>query len=191
MRVFVGIALPPPLRRALLEAVSPLRASEPPVSWTPEANLHMTLKFLGEIPPERIGDVGRSLAAASRGIAPFTFAVVEGGAFPSSGPPRVLWAGIREEALDLVGNLQENIEIALSEAGFPRERKAFHPHITIGRVRGIVPRGWREEYTAALAGKEFGIVPVRSFQLYESRLSPAGAVYGVVRDIPLEEGHDR
>jgi RNA 2',3'-cyclic 3'-phosphodiesterase len=191
MRIFVGIALPSPLRRVLSEAVLPLRNPSLPVSWTPEANLHMTLKFLGEVPPARVGDVGERLVAASRGITPFAFVLERGGTFPSSGPPRVLWVGIRQEPLDLVENLQENIEIALSEAGFPREQKVFHPHITVGRVRGRLPHGWKEKYVAALAGKGFGVVPVRSFQLYESRLAPKGAVYSVLRDIPLEEEHGR
>jgi RNA 2',3'-cyclic 3'-phosphodiesterase len=187
MRIFVGIALPSLLRRALSEAVLPLRNPSLPVSWTPEENLHMTLKFLGEVQPDRIGDVSERLVAASRGVAPFTFVLEMGGTFPPSGPARVLWVGIHQESLDLVENLQENIEIALSEAGFPREQKVFHPHITVGRVRGRLPHGWREKYIAALAGRGFGVVPVKSFQLYESRLSPKGAVYGALRDFPLEE----
>jgi RNA 2',3'-cyclic 3'-phosphodiesterase len=191
MRTFVGIALPSPLRLALSEAVLPLRDPSLPVSWTAEANLHMTLKFLGEVLPGRIEELGERLLAASRGVAPFTFVLERGGTFPPSGPARVLWVGIHQESLDLVANLQENIEIALSEAGFPREQKVFHPHITVGRVRGRLPHGWREKYIAALDGRGFGTVPVKSFQLYESRLLPKGAVYGVLRDIPLEKEHGR
>jgi 2'-5' RNA ligase len=95
-----------------------------------------------------------------------------------------LWAGILEP-LVLVGKLQENIENALSVAGFPREERRFHPHVTVARVRDRLPPGWGEEYSKALSGKTFGTVGVKSFQLYESRLSPRGAEYGVLRDVPL------
>lgn len=187
MRAFIGIGLPPECRRAIAEAISPLRAKRPPVSWTPEQNLHMTLKFLGEIPPERAPEIASLLAVTARYFRPFEFAVEEPGGFPTLHDPRILWVGIREP-LELVGKLQENMENVLSGAGFPREGRPFHPHITVGRVRDRLPPGWGEEYAKALSGKPFGVVVAGSLHLYESRLSPGGANYRVLRDVPLAGG---
>jgi 2'-5' RNA ligase len=190
MRAFVGIGLPPPSRRAIGEAISPLRARRLPVSWTPEPNLHVTLKFLGEVPSGRTEEIASLLLAAASGIPAFEIFVEGAGAFPSLRAPRVLWVGLREP-LVLVGKLHENMENALSGAGFPREERPFHPHVTVGRVRDRVPPGWGEEYAGALTGKSFGAVRVGSYQLYESRLSPGGATYAVLRDIPLQRGPER
>ena len=184
MRMFIGIGLSPSCRRAIAEAASPLLAKCPPVSWTPERNLHVTLKFLGETPPDRTGEIASLLSRAAGGIPPFELAVEGAGAFPSLRAPRVLWVGVREP-LELVGKLHENMEDALSGAGFLREGRPFHPHITVGRVRGGLPPGWGEEFAGVLSGKPFGVVGVCSYQLYESRLSPAGSTYIVLRDIPL------
>jgi len=184
MRVFIGIGLPAECRRAIREAVSPLRAKRAPVSWTPEPNLHVTLKFLGQTPPERVDEIGALLVETAKGFGPFEFAVEEPGGFPTLRAPRVLWVGIREP-LELVGKLHENMENVLSGAGYPREGRRFHPHITVGRVRDRLPPGWGEEYAKALSGKSFGVVGVSSIQLYESRLSPGGAAHYVLRDVPL------
>jgi 2'-5' RNA ligase len=190
MRAFIGIGLPPDCRRAIADAVSPFRARRLPVSWTPEENLHLTLKFLGEISPGRVEEIGARLLAAAEDVPAFEFSVEGAGGFPSLSAPRVLWVGIREP-LELVGKLQENMEDALSGAGFPREGRPFHPHITVGRVRDRLPPGWGEGYAGALSGKAFGVAGVNSYRLYESRLSPGGATYAVLRDIPLQRGPER
>jgi 2'-5' RNA ligase len=187
MRTFIGIGLTPECRRAIGEAISPLRARRLPVSWTAERNLHVTLKFLGEIPAGRVEEIASLLHAAAEGTPAFEVLVEGAGCFPSLRAPRVFWVGIREP-LELVGKLHENMENALSVAGFPREERPFHPHVTVGRARDRLPLGWGEEYAGLLSGKTFGTVEVSSFQLYESRLSPGGAEYTVLRDIPLERG---
>ena len=184
MRMFIGIGLPPDCRRAVVEAVSPLMGRRPPVSWTQEQNLHLTLKFLGETPPDLVDRIAALLARAAEDVPVFEFVVEGAGGFPSLRAPRVLWVGIRE-SLELVGKLHENMENALSGAGFPREGRPLHPHITVGRARDGLPPGWGEEFARAVSGRRFGVVRVASYQLYESRLSPRGALYFVLRDVPL------
>ncbi len=184
MRAFIGIGLPPECRKRIAEAVFPLLAKRPPVSWTPERNLHITLKFLGEIDSGRVGEIVTLLGGTGECVSPFEFTVGEAGGFPTLRAPRVLWIGIREP-LELVGKLQENMENVLSGAGFPREERPFHSHITVGRVRDRVHPGWGEEYAKELSGIKLSVVGVKSFQLYESRLAPGGAVYHVLGDVPL------
>ena len=113
-----------------------------------------------------------------------------GGAFPGTRNPRILWVGFLEP-LELVRQLQQNMENALSGAGFPREDRPFHPHITVGRTRGALPPAWGERFVQALSGKSFGVVPVSSFTLYESRLGPGGAVYTPLCDFRLERSGRR
>lgn len=184
MRLFVGIGLPEECRRAIDAAASPMRERRLPVSWVPPENLHLTLKFLGEVAPDRIGSVRSALAVAAGSVPPFDLLAEGGGVFPGVRAPRVLWTGFREP-LELVGRLQENMEMAFFDAGFPREGKPFHPHVTVGRVRGATPPGWGGRFLAALSGRSFGVVPATSFQLYESRLSPSRARYAVIEEFPL------
>ena len=80
------------------------------------------------------------------------------------------------------------MENALSGAGFTRDDRPFHPHITVGRARGVLPPAWGDRFVRALSGRHFGEVPVPKITLYESRLAPGGAVYAIARDFPLSGG---
>jgi len=185
MRAFLGIGIPAGVREAISAAVAQVRSHHAPVAWAAPENLHITLDFLGEILPDRVPLVERSMRAVASGIDPFSVTAGGGGAFPGTRNPRVLWVGLLEP-LELVRQLQQNMENALSVAGFPREDRPFHPHITVGRARGALPPAWGERFVQALSGKGFGVVPVPSFTLYESRLGPGGAVHTPLCDFRLE-----
>jgi 2'-5' RNA ligase len=184
MRAFLGIGLPPGVRDAIASATAQVRGFHAPVAWTPPENLHITLNFLGEISPERVALVERSMRVVASGIGPFSLTAEGGGAFPGTRNPRVFWVGFLEP-LELVRQLQQNMGNALSGAGFPLEDRPFHPHITVGRTRGALPPAWGERFFLALSGKGFGIVPVSSFTLYESRPGPRGSAYTPLCDFRL------
>ncbi len=190
MRVFLGIGLPPVVRDAIASSIASIRSLHAPVGWTPPENLHITLNFLGEISPERVRIVERPMRAVASGSGPFSLATAGGGAFPGTRNPRVLWVGFLEP-LELVRQLQQNMTDALSGAGFPREDRPFHPHITVGRTRGALPPAWGERFVQAFSGKGFGVVPVSSFTLYESRPRPGGTVYAPLSDFRLQGGGER
>jgi len=185
MRAFLGIGLPADVREAIVSAIAQVRGLHAPVAWTAPQNLHITLYFLGEITPERVPIVERSMRDVASGTGPFSLSPEGGGAFPGTRNPRILWAGFLEP-LELVRQLQQNMENALSGIGFPREDRPFHPHITVGRTRGAPPPGWGERFAQALSGKRFGVVPVSSFTLYESLLGPGGAVHTPLCDFRLD-----
>ncbi len=184
MRVFLGIGLPAEVRRAIDDALAPLRSRRAPIGWVAVDNLHITLKFLGEISSDAVGRVRDALRSDLPPSPPFELTARGGGAFPTLRSPRVLWVGLGEP-LELVGTLQQNIETVLDRAGFRPEDRPYHPHVTVGRVRAGLPKGWGETYSAHLAGRTFGAVPVWTFRLYESRLSPGGASYTVLEEFPL------
>ena len=185
MRAFLGIDLPAGVPESIASAIAQVRGLHAPVAWTTPKNLHITLNFLGEISPERALLVERSMRVVASGIDPFSLTAEGGGTFPGTRNPRILWVGFLEP-LELVRQLQQNMENALSGAGFPREGRPFHPHITVGRTRGALPPAWGERFVQALSGKSFGVVPVSSFTLYESRLRPGGAVHTPLCDFRLE-----
>ncbi len=190
MRTFIGIGPPRDCCEAIAGVVSPFRGERLPVSWTPVRNLHLTLKFLGEIPSDRVDELAGLMAEAARDIPPFDFHIEGAGGFPTLRTPRVLWIGILEP-LELVRKLHENMENALSGAGFSRDERQFHPHVTVGRVKGRVAPDWGERYAFAVSGMTIGSVTATSYRLYESRLSPSGANYSVLREVPFGGGPGR
>jgi 2'-5' RNA ligase len=190
MRAFLGIGLPAGVQEKIAAATAPLRGLHAPVAWTAPKNLHITLDFLGDISPEGVAIVERSMRVVASGTGPFSLTANGGGAFPGTRNPRILWVGFLEP-LELVRQLQQNMGNALSGAGFPREDRPFHPHITVGRTRGALPPAWGERFVQVLSGKGFGVVPVSSFTLYESRLGPGGAAYIPLCDFRLAGSGER
>jgi len=185
MRCFIGIGLPDSVQRLLAETVREFCLEQVPVSWTVPENLHMTLKFLGETDKKRVFAVEKGLAEVAAGFPAFSLKAAGGGIFPNLRAPRILWAGFGEP-LELAGKLQQTISNTMMLVGFPAEGRLFHPHITIGRVKGTLPPGWGDRFIRHFAGRVFGIVPVSSIILYESRLSRGGAIYSVIREFPLK-----
>ena len=184
MRCFIGIGLPDTVRVCLTEAVREFCQEQVPVSWTVPENLHITLKFLGETDKKRIFAVENGLAEIAAGSPAFSLNAAGGGIFPGPRDPRILWAGFGEPP-ELAERLQQTISNTMMLMGFPAEGRLFHPHVTIGRVKGTLPSGWGDRFLRHFAGCAFGIVPVSSIILYESRLSKGGAIYSAIREFPL------
>jgi 2'-5' RNA ligase len=155
----------------------------------PAANLHITLKFLGDQPDERLAEVGPALAEAAAALPPFALALSGIGGFPGMERPRILWVGVADGALAARG-LQERVEAALEHRGFARDARPWHPHVTIGRV--LDDRRWRREDSAPLrravaaaAREPFGLLPVSRVALMRSDLSPSGARYSEIGSAAL------
>jgi 2'-5' RNA ligase len=172
---------------ARLRAVE--RAAGRAVAWVPPQNLHVTLKFLGEQPPERLTAVGAALAAPAAACQPFTIALKGVGAFPGVDHPRIVWIGLTEGGAEARA-LQESVEAALAPHGFPREERPWHPHLTIGRVPD--DRRWRKEggpalreAIAAAAAESFGRLRVERLVLVKSDLGPGGARYRELASVAL------
>ena len=192
IRAFVAILLGEAERAAVAAAIDRWRPLGGAVAWVPAANLHLTLQFLGDQPEERLEDAEGALARAAAPGAPFGAALHGVGAFPGLERPRILWVGVAQGALEL-RSLQAGVADALAREGFPREERAWHPHLTIGRVHD--ERRWRRESGPALrqaiaqaAVTRFGTLHVSEMALMRSELSPRGARYTVRRAIALGGG---
>jgi 2'-5' RNA ligase len=178
LRLFVALNFPPHLRQALWDATAPLRTLALPVKWVPAEAIHLTLKFLGEVPEERAADLAAALGRAVSGARPVSVAFGGFGAFPDVHRLRVVWAGIAAEpALEL---LQHQVEREFAPLGFPTEARAFRPHVTLGRAaRGAPPRDCAG-LEAALDRLTFdAAVVVAALDLMRSSPQSGGSVYQV------------
>jgi RNA 2',3'-cyclic 3'-phosphodiesterase len=192
MRLFVAVDLPEPTKAALTEQQRALRTAAALTSkhnvdmnWTRPEGIHLTLKFLGEIPIEQVTQVTQALAGLES-FEPFTLQVKGFGFFPDARRPRVLWVGV--ESPPALGQLAQRVETAMNRLGFAAEDRPFSPHLTLARFK--VPRP-RPELLAQLEprrGLVLGRFEVSEFFLFESRLSSCGAQYQKVARFPPSSG---
>lgn len=181
MRLFTAIDLPRPILETLERLIRSLRPAAR-IRWSPPSNLHITTKFIGDWPDERLEAVKSALA----GLAPrepFPVEVRGLGWFPNARAARVFWAGIHAPAA--LGELAADTEAALEELGIPREARAFSPHLTLARIKDPVPLEPLRQAVEKLGPPEFGSFTVESFSLYESQLRPGGSVYTRLAEYPL------
>ncbi|MEW6742439.1 MAG: RNA 2',3'-cyclic phosphodiesterase [Planctomycetota bacterium] len=179
-RVFVAIDLDEPLRRALRSCIERQLIQGSSVHWVRPEGIHLTLKFLGEIEEIALDPVTRAVVEASRGIEPFEVGVRGLGFFPGIQNPRVFWAGVEPHAS--LERLARAVDERLAPLGFPREKKRFHGHLTLARIKGRP-----QPVDPAIVGSEpiFGTLDVSEVVVMESELARSGARYTRVATAPL------
>lgn len=185
MRSFFCIELSEVLKAQLDEITQALkRKAHAHVSWVRKENLHITLKFLGEIEAAMVGELKKAAKAALDGIAPFELKLDRLGAFPDLRRPRVIWVGsteIPEGALELHAALEKS----LGRLGLETEKQKYVPHITLGRIKEI-SKGEIENLTRQLQHITFNYVAkAEGITLMESKLTPTGSIYMPVFQITL------
>jgi len=176
-RVFCAIAIPADVRQKMREHIDALVQSVPgvKVSWTNTDNIHLTLKFLGNIAVDRIPATSEATAEASNELRSFTLEISSSGVFPTRSHAKVLWIGVND-ASGKLSQLQQRLEIECEKRGFPKEDRVFKPHLTIARLRG--GHDTRPAVDAHLA-TEFPAQTVRVNELivFRSELSGHGSKY--------------
>jgi len=176
VRAFVGMPLDADMRARIAATVAGLQDRVPGVRWTVDVAFHLTLRFLGPSSPERLASLEGPLrhAAAACRAAGARFAGL--GTFPERGAPRVLWLGASLAPALL--ELQAACESAAQAAGFPREPRRFHAHVTLGRWRGRAER-------PSLPPADLGVTVLKSLVLFRSELKPTGAAYSPLATFPV------
>lgn len=174
VRSFIAVNIPDELREQISGIQEQLRQTGERVSWTKPGNLHITLRFLGDVEEKRIDELAGLVTRVAGMRSKFSVSLNEVGAFPNLRRPRVLWIGIQEGAQELK-RLAVDLENGLAKIGFPREARTFSAHLTIGRVKARV----REPFGDELRNIEFQSppFPVEEICLMRSQLHPAGAIY--------------
>jgi 2'-5' RNA ligase len=187
IRTFIAIELPLEIQEKLGQLQSDFRKSMPDVRWTKYSNIHLTLKFLGDVQISRVDKIGKSLREIAANFSPFTMSLAGMGAFPNSRRPRVVWVGVEKGVSELV-EMAKSIEASMKRLGFPREKRRFSPHLTVGRIRRLTnPTAMTEALEKARVG-ELGEFSVDRISLIKSQLDPAGSIYTTLMEARLQEG---
>jgi len=187
-RAFIALDLSAEVQERLEQVTDELRQSLDgmPIRWVPSENIHLTLKFLGDVSVSNVEVLTKIIAGVAAAHQPFAISVGGMGVFPDKRRPRVIWIGVEGPAE--LQSVQRNIEVETARIGYQSESRAFKPHLTIGRVsRNAGPRQVRS-ITNVLEDTKIGflgVVRIREVHLFRSDLQPSGAVYTRVFSAPL------
>ncbi|MBN2256799.1 MAG: RNA 2',3'-cyclic phosphodiesterase [Anaerolineaceae bacterium] len=180
IRAFIAITLPQSIQHQLAEIRDTLQKEmeETTVRWVNPANIHLTLKFLGEIPEKDVTNIILKLSGEIRLHPEFQLNIQGIGAFPSVQQPRVIWAGLQEA--DALMRLQRSIESKMKELGYDTEERPFSAHVTIGRVKQHVTHQQIVNCGIVVARQDIGGLDgfiVESVELYRSELTRGAPIY--------------
>ena len=190
IRAFIAVDLPADLQKRLDQVSANLKQSidRPVIRWVPAVNMHLTLKFLGDVSVTNLPLVKEAIQAVALEHHRFEFSVGGLGAFPTSKRPRVIWVGI--EAPAELGNVQSALESRLNRLGYPPEERPFSAHLTLGRVARTADPQEVQKISQRLQVMKLGFlgaVQVQQLQLYRSDLGSTGAEYTCLFSAPLLE----
>ena len=195
IRAFIAIELSSELRRQLDEVIHKIQerclsaggeSARKAVRWVPADNIHLTLKFLGEVSVANLQQLARMLKTETSHYTPFDIAIQGVGAFPNARRPRVIWVG--SDAPPALGTLQHAIETGTHALGYPTEEREFSPHLTLGRVSQNADPMEIAAISQALTGIQIGPlnpVHVDQVHLFRSDLHPTGAIYTSLYHFPF------
>ncbi len=184
LRTFIAIPTPTALQEAARQVQRQCDEQTLPWRWAQPGNLHLTLKFLGNVTPDTLDTIVQAMVRAVSGYAPFSLTVRGLGCFPNPSRPRVLWMGI-EDAQNQLESLQRRLDTALHEIGFAPEARPFHPHLTLARSQQKMERHKLQALLHAYQHHVFGELPVRQLHLFQSQLQRGGAVYTILQSVSL------
>lgn len=184
MRIFLAIPVPDDVKATLCDAVGRLAPIASGVTWCKRDQLHITLIFLGEAAPSIMPHVTAAADRVCATLPPFACRAQGWGVFGTKRMPKTLWAGVAPSpALDA---LYERLWLELKKYGFKNEASDFRPHITLGRCHSDANNRAVVEAMADDEQTEFGVWTVKAVALYESRLTPRGALYRKLSQSPLQ-----
>ena len=183
MRIFTAVALPDSLKDGVWESFRTVRESYTGIKWVERENLHLTLRFFGEVAENKLSAIQEVTEQTARSCEPFSVSLGSAGTFPERGSPRVLWVGL-DQGRETFLSLGAAVERSYQEADLGHADKKLKPHLTVARVkqRGVPRRIVDEIRSLTFPGEEFRIPSIR---VYESILRPQGPLYRVVADCAL------
>ena len=184
IRMFIALDLDESIRQRLTQAAREFPEGNSKIRWVPPENLHVTVKFLGNVAKARARNVCELMPKVAEGIEPFDFEVVGLRCVPPGGRVKMIWADIHEPTGRLAA-AAGLVETAMTSLRFPREKRQFVPHITVGRVKMTEDSPGLRAAAAQHAETHFGRQDARELVTYSSKLIPNGAVYTAVLRSPL------
>ena len=180
MRVFIAIDVPGEIRQRLAAIQDQFREASRAARWVAPDSIHITLRFVGQIPEEQREDIDNALTGLSWKPLPITVRGI--GFFPGTRSPRVLWAGVECSSMEGLAN---EVDSRLVRAGFDGEKRAFRAHLTLARTKESRLESTLVRMAEPFAETEFGTFVADRFNLYQSTLKPGGSVYTKLKEYPL------
>jgi 2'-5' RNA ligase len=184
-RTFIAVPLPQPVLATAAALQALLRGQGLRFKWVRPEGMHLTLKFLGDVDPDRVPEIGQALLAAAGTMAPFTLNARGLGVFPGTRKARVLWMGL-EGQLDPLMALQAAVESELSRIGFAADERPFKAHLTLARIKAPIRLSLPEPLLSKVEKDESGPFTVERICLFRSELKPTGAVYTRLAEAELK-----
>jgi 2'-5' RNA ligase len=187
-RLFIAFEVAPAVLDAVEEEMRRLKRTGADVRWSARDHLHVTLRFLGEVPESSIPGVERAVEAACSGAARLDLRARGVGSFPGGGRPRVVWAGVEgqtDEHRAALHGLRRALHEAANALGILSDRDDFRAHLTLGRVKGLRGVAPLADLIREDRDREFGRFPVEEIVLFRSQLSRDGSVYTALRRVAL------
>jgi len=184
LRAFLAIELPGTIQKKIEEVQKDLKLSLADVRWVAPENIHLTLKFFGNIEESDIEPILESIGKPARKTLPFSLKVGGIGGFPNLKNPRVIWMGL-EDRMGILVNFQGQLEKESEKTGFQSEERSFHPHLTLGRMKSNRGRSELVGRMERLKEEVFGDFQVEKVVLFKSDLTPVGPIYTPLREVRL------
>ena len=185
IRTFVALNVTESVRSRAAELADRLRESQADVKWMDSSNMHLTLKFLGDVSEQELAEVCHTAQAVCRETDVFELQCGGAGAFPNADRPRTVWIGVSQGSQPLAA-LHQRMEQAFRELGFRREQRRFHGHLTLGRVQGGGPK---QQALGELLGQyddfQTPIMLAEEVRVYASYLDKTGPTYEILARCPL------
>jgi len=187
IRSFLAIEIPRTIQKKIEEIQEDLKSSRADVRWVSPEKIHLTLKFFGNIDESKIDPIVKSIEGPIRTSPPFSIRVRGVGAFPYLKNPRVIWMGL-VDGKEVLVHFQKQLEKELERIGFEPEQRAFHPHLTLGRMKTSKGKEGLTGKIERYKEEEFGDFQVERVVLFKSDLKPTGPIYTTLREIKLGGG---
>ena len=186
IRIFIAIEIPSSIKEKISDFQEELKKEHARISWVKPDNIHITLKFLGNVTEDKIDAIGNAVEIAVAQIKSFQIEITNVGAFPNYEKPRVIWVGAQSES-DLLKITAKQIDNELHQLGFELEKRSFKAHLTLGRVKGL--HGIDGVINKLKQGQGFkgGSFKVHEIVVMRSDLKPTGAVYTSLKRITIKE----
>ena len=185
LRLFIAVELSSEVRGKLSAAQEKLKTSGARVRWVRPHQIHITLKFLGNVDETRVGGIIETVSSALQSCEPFTVTVAGAGTFPPGRRARVVWAGINKGDDKLI-ELQRMVEEACEKLGFNAEKRVFRPHFTLGRIKSGTGLSRLLQQMERYRTREFGRLKVENVSLIQSKLTPEGPNYTTLESFVLQ-----
>lgn len=184
MRLFIAVEPEWAIKQKLGEFIAATRSRAPAAKWVDSLLLHFTVKFLGEVEPNKVAEIERLMRQVSAGQAPFIISLGKLGVFPNPQKPAVLWVGVDRGRAELV-SLASAVDQILSPLGFAPEKKPYFPHLTLARFKTLPAEGVQSLLSCQVPS--YGeLINISEMILLESRLTPKGPIYTPLAKFPFD-----